>query len=222
MMSSPAPFIDHTLLRADATSDQVRQLCEEAVEYGFAAVCIPPVYVPLAHDCLYGSGVAVGTVIGFPFGYLPSALKLAETRMAIAAGATEIDMVIHLGAALEQRLPAIESEIGQIVGAAPGAVVKVILECCYLSDALKRDLVEVAIAGGAGFIKTSTGYGSGGATPEDVRLLVAAAAGRIRVKAAGGIRDGESCRRMLAAGATRIGTSAGVAIVQGWRGDLEG
>ncbi len=221
-MLSPAPYIDHTLLRADTTADQVRVLCEEAVEYGFAAVCIPPIYVSLAHECLYGSGTAVGTVVGFPLGYVPTSVKVAETRAAVAAGAAEIDMVIHLGAALDRRFAAIESEIAQIAGAAQGAMVKVILECCYLPGALKRELVEAAIAGGAGFVKTSTGFGSGGATEEDVRLLAAAAAGRIQVKAAGGVRDGTSFRRLLAAGASRIGTSAGVAIVRNWPEEQEG
>lgn len=221
-MTSPAPFIDHTLLRADATPDQIRRLCEAAVEAGFASVCVPPIYVPLAADSLYGSEVAVGTVAGFPCGYLPAALKAAEAASAVAAGATEIDMVIHVGAALEGRLDRVEEEIRQVVLAAWPATVKVIIECCYLKDQLKRELVEVVVHGGAGFVKTSTGFGSGGATENDVRLLATAAAGRIGVKAAGGIRDLASCRELLAAGATRIGTSAGMTIFEAWRQEAAG
>lgn len=216
-MHSPADFIDHTLLKAVATRNDIQRLCEEAVEYGFAAVCIPPVYVPLAAELLYGSEVAVGTVVGFPLGYQPAAQKAVEASAAVAAGAGEIDMVIHLGAIFEGRPEAVCEEIRQVVAAARGAVVKVIIECCYLDDAQKRALVECVVDGGADFVKTSTGFAAGGATVADVRLLAAAAAGRVRVKAAGGIRDWESCRELLAAGAERIGTSAGIAIVEGWR-----
>lgn len=216
-MLSPARYIDHTLLKPDATADQIRLLCEEAVEYGFASVCIPPVFVALAAGQLYGSEVAVGTVVGFPLGYSTTAAKVFETREAVAAGASEIDMVIHPGAALAGRLDAVEAEIREAVAASRGARVKVILECCYLDDPLKAALVERAVAAGAAYVKTSTGFGSGGATVADVRLLAAAAAGRIGVKAAGGIRDWVDCRAMLAAGATRIGSSAGVAILEQWR-----
>jgi deoxyribose-phosphate aldolase len=215
-MSSPAPFIDHTLLKPDANSEAVRCLCEEAVEFGFAAVCIPPVFVPLATELLYGSEVAVATVVGFPLGYSPEAVKVFETRQAVAAGAAEIDMVIHIGAALEGRLDAVEREIRQVVETAGGALVKVILECCYLDTRLKKALTErVAKAGGA-FVKTSTGFGPGGARVDDVRLLVEAGSGKVGVKAAGGIRDWDTCREMLGAGATRIGTSAGTAIMAQW------
>ncbi len=216
-MTSPALFIDHTLLKAVATIADIHRLCEEAVEYGFAAVCIPPVYVTRAADFLYGSGVAVATVVGFPLGYQSAAQKAAEAAAAVTAGAGEIDMVIHLGAVLEGHFDAVTAEIRQVVRAARGAIVKVIIECCYLGDNQKRALVDCVVAGGAAFIKTSTGFGSGGATLADVRLLVTAAAGRIQVKAAGGIRDWPDCQPLLAAGATRIGTSAGVAIVAGWQ-----
>jgi deoxyribose-phosphate aldolase len=216
-MISPARYIDHTLLKADATADQIHRLCEEAVEFGFASVCIPPVYVPLAAAQLYGSEVAVGTVVGFPLGYSTAAAKICETREAVAAGAGEIDMVIHLGAALAGRLQAVETEIREVTKAARNARVKVILECCYLDDPLKIALVERVVSGGAAFVKTSTGFGSGGATEADVRLLAVAAAGRIGVKAAGGIRDWATCRTLLAAGATRIGSSSGVSIMSQWR-----
>jgi deoxyribose-phosphate aldolase len=220
-MLSPARFIDHTLLKADATGDQIRRLCEEAVECGFAAVCIPPVHVPLAAGLLYGSEVAVATVVGFPLGYAATAVKLFEAREAVAAGAAELDLVIQLGAAREGRLETVEEEIRQVVEAAREARVKVIIECCLFDDSLKTALTERVAAAGAAMVKTATGFGSGGATLADVRLLAAAAAGRIGVKAAGGIRDWASCRAMLTAGATRIGTSAGVAIVDQWRREAE-
>lgn len=216
-MLSPAPCIDHTLLRADSTADQIRRLCEEAVEYGFASVCIPPAFVPLAADLLYGSEVATGTVIGFPLGYVTTAVKVAETAEAVAAGASELDMVIHIGAVLDGRLDAVEEEIRQVVEAGRPATVKVIIECCYLTDTLKEALAGCVVRGGAGYVKTSTGFGLTGATSEDVRLLVKATGGRIGVKAAGGIRDWSTCRKMLEAGATRIGSSAGVAIVDQWQ-----
>ncbi|BCA80279.1 deoxyribose-phosphate aldolase [Desulfuromonas sp. AOP6] len=214
---NPAALIDHTLLKADARSDQVRQLCEEAVEYGFASVCIPPSYVAVAADILYGSEVAVGTVVGFPLGYANSLVKAFEAQDAVRKGAAEIDMVIHVGTALEGRHDEVLNDIRQVVTAADGARVKVILECCYLADTLKTDLARLVVEGGAAYVKTSTGFGPGGATEADVALLAGVVAGRIGVKAAGGIRNWETCHRMLVAGATRIGTSGGVAIVDQWR-----
>lgn len=214
---SPAVFIDHTLLRADATAGHIRCLCEEAVEYGFASVCVPPTFVELAAAQLYGADPVVGTVIGFPLGYVPTAVKVYETAAAVAAGAAEVDMVIALGAALSGNLVQVQAEIARVVAAAGAARVKVILEACYLSDPLKIDLVEAVVAAGAAYVKTSTGFGPAGATLADVELLVAAAAGRIGVKAAGGIRDWAFCRQLLAAGAKRIGSSAGVLIMQQWQ-----
>lgn len=216
LVSSPAPLIDHTLLKPETTRDQILRLCEEAVEYGFAAVCVPPLFVPAAADRLYGSEVKVATVIGFPLGYSTSAVKAFEAAASVTAGAAEIDMVIPLGSAREGQLDVVEEEIRQVVEAAGGALVKVILECCYLDDRLKSALTERAVAAGARFVKTSTGFAPGGATVADVRLLSQAAAGRIGIKAAGGIRDWETCRAMLAAGATRIGTSSGPAIARQW------
>jgi len=214
---SPASYIDHTLLKPDTTSAKIRRLCEEAVEYGFASVCLPPVFVPLAADLLYGSEVATGTVVGFPLGYVSPAVKAFEAAETVAAGADEVDMVIHLGAVREGNLEAVTGEVRQVVGAAAQAKVKVIIECCELDEAMKRALTLRVIESGAAYVKTSTGFGSGGATVGDVTLLSRVADGRIGVKAAGGIRDWPTCRAMLAAGATRIGTSAGVAIVEDWR-----
>jgi deoxyribose-phosphate aldolase len=214
---NPASLIDHTLLKPDTRADQVRRLCEEAVEYGFASVCIPPIFVPLAAELLYGSEVAVGTVIGFPLGYSLPAVKAFETAEAVAAGAAEIDMVIPVGNALDGELAAVEEEIRQVVGAAGTARVKVILECCFFDTARKIALTEAVVRAKAAYVKTSTGFGPGGATIADVELLARVAAGRIGVKAAGGIRDWTVCRALLAAGATRIGSSGGVAIVDEWR-----
>lgn len=213
----PAPLIDHTLLRPDTRADQVRLLCEEAVEYGFASVCIPPVFVPLAAELLYGSEVAVGTVVGFPLGYVPTAVKVFETVQALRHGATEIDMVISLGAALDGCFSEVEEDIRRVTRAAGAGRVKVILECCYLNEPRKAALAEVVAKAGAACVKTATGFGPGGATLEDVALLARIVAGRIGVKAAGGIRDWPFCRALLASGATRIGTSSGPAIVEQWR-----
>ena len=210
---NPAPLIDHTLLKPDTRADQVRRLCEEAVEYGFASVCIPPIYVPLAAELLYGSEVAVGTVIGFPLGYTLPAVKVCETAEAVAAGATEVDMVIPVGNALDGELASVEEEIRQVVRAAGTARVKVILECCFLDTARKIALTEAVVRAGAAYVKTSTGFGPGGATIADVELLARIAAGRIGVKAAGGIRTLVDALAMIEAGATRIGTSSGVAIL---------
>jgi deoxyribose-phosphate aldolase len=209
--------LDHTLLRPTATAAEISQLCEEAVEFGFASVCIPPRFVPLAARLLYGSDVCTGTVIGFPCGYTTLEVKCQEARQAVAAGARELDMVLPLGPALSGDLPQVEAELSALVQAVPEAEVKVILECCYLADPLKEALVESVVRAGAAYVKTSSGFGPAGATVEDVRLLQRVAAGRIRVKAAGGIRDLETCRIMLAAGADRIGTSQAVAIVQQWQ-----
>lgn len=214
--SNPAAFIDHTRLDPLTTPDQVRQLCEEAVEHGFAAVCLPPVYVRLAAELLYGSEVAVATVIGFPLGYDAPAVKVAATREAVAAGATEIDLVIQQGLAAAGELQLVADEIRQVVAAAAGLPVKVIIECCRLDSEAMTRLTEQVVAAGAAYVKTSTGFAASGARLEDVRLLHQVTAGRIGVKAAGGIRDLVSCRAMLQAGATRIGTSAGVAIMQQW------
>lgn len=208
-----ARCLDHTLLKADAGAAQIRKLCEEARHWGFASVCVSPRFVPLAVAQLSGSSVAVGTVIGFPLGYQTTDSKVFETEQAVAVGAAEIDMVISLGQALDGDLEAVETEILAVVAAAGVATVKVIIECCYLTDALKGALAEIVVRSGAGYVKTSTGFGSGGATLDDVRLLADRVQGQIGVKAAGGIRDLAACRAFLAAGATRIGTSNGVAIM---------
>ncbi len=215
--TGPMTAIDHTLLKATATLAEIEILCEEAVEYGFAAVCIPPLFVAQASSLLYGSDVQVATVVGFPLGYEPTAVKRFQTQQAIANGATEIDMVIQLGAAAAGDLSAVEADIRAVVNVAEGAAVKVIIECCNFDLEIKRALTESVVTAGAAYVKTSTGFAASGATIEDVQLLSQTANGRINVKAAGGIRDWPSCQAMLAAGATRIGSSAGVTIVRQWQ-----
>jgi len=216
-MQNPAPLIDHTLLRPDATDTQIIQLCEEAVEYGFASVCIPPLFVPLAAEALYGSAVTVGSVVGFPCGYHSIRHKVLEAKELSAQGAAELDMVIAVGKALSGDVAYVAEEIAQVVLAAPEARIKVILECCFLNHKLISQLTEAVVLSGAAYVKTSTGFAAEGALEEDVRVLAQAADTRIGVKAAGGIRDLEVCRRMLAAGATRIGTSSGIKIVTQWQ-----
>ncbi len=216
-MLSPARLIDHTLLKPETTANDIDRLCEEAVEASFAAVCIPPRFVRLASDRLYGSEVAVATVVGFPLGYSSRATKIAETSDAVASGADEIDMVIAIGNALADEVEVVEEEITAVVRAAERAEVKVILECCLLDDPRKLVLSEACVRAGAAFVKTSTGFSSGGATLDDVALLSQQVAGRIGVKAAGGIRDLVTFNAMCAAGATRIGTSSGLAILRQWR-----
>lgn len=216
-MENPAPFIDHTLLKPDAIETQFVQLCEEAVEYGFASVCLPPAFVPLAVERLYGSEVKVCSVVGFPCGYNSLRQKVAETAELVALGAEEVDMVVPIGRLLERRFELVEEEIAQVVLAAEQAAVKVIIECCYLDRELKQRATELVVKAGAAYVKTSTGFGSSGAILDDVRLLAEIADARIGVKAAGGIRDLAGCQQMLTAGATRIGTSAGLKIMAEWQ-----
>ncbi len=214
---NPALYIDHTLLKPETRMQEVTALCEEAVEYGFASVCIPPRFVRQAADLLYGSEVKTGTVVGFPLGYEMSTVKAVQADQAVQAGADELDMVIPLGAARDRDFSAVTEDVRAVVERAEGRTVKVILECCLFEAAIKQQLVEAVIAGGAQYVKSSTGFAASGATLEDIRLMTETAAGRIKVKAAGGIRDWSSCREFIRAGADRIGTSAGVAIMAQWR-----
>jgi deoxyribose-phosphate aldolase len=214
---NPACHIDHTLLKPDATHDQIRTLCEQAAEYQFAAVCIPPVYVALAAELLYGSGVEVATVVGFPLGYCDPRTKVFETRVALERGATEIDMVIPLGAARENDFSRVGDEVAAVVEAAPNVPVKVILETALFAPQIVKCLAETVLEAGAAMLKTSTGFGPGGATLEMVRLLAQVADGHAGVKAAGGIRDWPTCSQYLRAGATRIGTSNALQIMAQWQ-----
>lgn len=202
-------FIDHTLLKAFATSEDIIRLCEEAKTYHFFSVCVNPVHVRLAQEQLQGTDVAVCTVIGFPLGANTVAIKQAETMDAIANGADEIDMVINIGKAKEHDYDYLRHEISAVVKAAAGHLVKVIIETCYLSDEEKTEVCKMASLAGARFVKTSTGFGTGGATVHDVELMRKAILPEMSVKASGGIKTKEDMAKMVAAGASRIGTSSG-------------
>lgn len=210
-----AKLIDHTLLKPAASQDQIAQLCYEARTYGFASVCINPTHVKLAAQLLKGSGVDVCTVVGFPLGATPATVKAYETQQALRDGATEIDMVINVGALKSQDYAAVFEDIGAVVRTAHagGALVKVIIEAALLTDEEKVIACQLSKAAGADFVKTSTGFGPGGATVADVSLMRRVVGPKIGVKAAGGVGSYSDAQEMIAAGATRIGASAGVAIV---------
>ncbi|HEV7672189.1 MAG TPA: deoxyribose-phosphate aldolase [Thermoanaerobaculia bacterium] len=222
-----ATYIDHTLLRPDAVHAAYEKLAAEAAEQGFASVCVPPVWVSYVAERLAGTAVRTGTVIGFPFGYVHPETRRAESLRALADGALELDTVIDLSwLKSEEPWPAraladLEDWVKAVRQTRPDATLKVILETALLSDAEKVRGVEIAVAAGADYVKTSTGFGPGGATVEDVALLAKVAAGRARIKASGGIRDFPTASAMIAAGADRIGTSNGVAILAQSQGSAE-
>ena len=207
-------FIDHTLLKAFATSDEIRKLCEEAKKYNFKSVCVNPVHVSLAKECLEGSDVLVCTVIGFPLGANTKEIKAFETIDAIKNGADEIDMVINIGKAKEHDYTYIEDEIKMVVAASTGKTTKVIIETCYLNDEEKMNCCLAAKKAKATFVKTSTGFGTGGATANDIRLMRETVGTDMGVKASGGIRYLDDLELMVENGATRIGASSGVAIME--------
>lgn len=209
-----AAMIDHTQLKAFATTDQIRQLCSEAAEYHFASVCVNPCHVALAAQLLRGSGVKVCTVIGFPLGANTPETKAFETRDAIANGAQECDMVINVGALKEGNIALVERDIRAVVEAANGTLVKVIIETCYLTDEEKVQACQAAARAGADFVKTSTGFGTGGATPHDVGLMRGSIPDAMKVKASGGVHNYQEALAVVEAGASRIGASAGIAIVR--------
>jgi deoxyribose-phosphate aldolase len=209
-------MIDHTLLKPDASQDQIAQLCYEARKYGFAAVCVNPSYVKLCSQLLRGSPVHVCTVVGFPLGATPPEVKAYEAQQAIDDGATEVDMVINIGALKSKDYALVERDIATVARTchAGGAILKVIIEAALLTDEEKVIACQLAKAAGAEYVKTSTGFGPGGATVHDVELMRRAVGPEMGIKAAGGIRSYEDVKSMVAAGATRIGASAGVKIVQ--------
>lgn len=211
-----ASSIDHTLLRPDATITQIHNLVEEAKQHRFFSVCVNPSYVATCADLLKGSGVQVCTVVGFPLGANSSATKAFETSHAIKDGADEIDMVINIGALKSQKLLLVEEDIREVVFAADGKAVKVIIETSLLTDKEKVIACQLAEKAGAKFVKTSTGFNGGGATLEDVILMKESVSTTVEVKASGGIKDLDTAKKFLAAGATRLGTSAGVAILKGF------
>lgn len=208
-------YIDHTILKPDATIDMIKNLCEEARQYQFASVCVNPCYVDLAAHLLAGSGVKVATVIGFPLGATLSAVKAFEAREAVLRKADELDMVMNIGAAKLGLWEAVADDIQQVVAAAGDSKVKVIIETGLLTDDEKRLACQAVLTGGAAYVKTSTGFGPGGATAADIQLFKAVVGNQIGIKASGGIRTREQAEAMIAAGATRLGTSAGVTIVTG-------
>lgn len=211
-----AALIDHTILRADATDQQVKRVCAEALQYDFASVCVNGYWTPLVAQLLAGSTVKVCTVAGFPLGASSTEAKLAETELAIRQGANEVDMVMNIGALKSGIRDVVERDIAALAAAchAGGAILKVILETCLLTDDEKRIACELSKKAGADFVKTSTGFGSAGATEEDVALMRAAVGPEMGVKASGGVRTLEDLYRMVSAGASRIGASASVSIVQ--------
>ncbi len=209
-----AGLIDHTILAADATSAQVTRFCEEALEHSFCSVCVNSSFVPLVAGILSGGGVRCCSVIGFPLGAAASEAKAAEAAWAVAAGADEIDMVIALGALKAGDMAAVRLDIAHVRAACAGAVLKVIIETCLLEDAEKQIASLAAQQAGADFVKTSTGFARGGATVHDVALLRSTVGPLMGVKASGGIRTRDAAEAMIAAGATRIGASASLAIIQ--------
>lgn len=208
-----AAMIDHTLLKANATDDQIVKLCGEAKENRFASVCVNPCHVARAAELLKGSGIAVCTVIGFPLGAGTTETKVFETKDAIAKGANEVDMVIDVGALKSGRYDDVRGQIREVVTAANGTLVKVIIETCYLTDEEKVIACKVSAEAGADYVKTSTGFGGGGATVEDVALMKKSIPASMKVKASGGIHTYAQAVALVEAGASRLGASAGITIV---------
>ena len=209
-----AAMIDHTLLKPEATPAQIEKLCAEAAEYHFASVCVNPVYIPLAARLLKGTGVKVCCVVGFPLGAIAPEQKAAEAASCAAMGAEELDMVIHVGAAKAGDWALVQRDIEGVVKAVAGHTVKVIIETCLLTDEEKVKACEAAKAAGAHFVKTSTGFSTGGANVHDVALIRETVGPDVGVKASGGVRTHEDADKMIKAGATRLGTSSGVKLME--------
>lgn len=214
-----APLIEHTLLRPEATEWDYKQLCHQALNYHFHGVCVPPNRIGLARRMLAGSGVKVVTVIGFPLGFQTGAVKVMEAKNALGEGAQELDVVINIAALKEKRFLDVEREVRELVrvtwnisGERP--LIKIIIETCYLTDAEKIRATRLINEAGADFVKTSTGFGPGGAVVNDVKLLCQAGGGRLQVKAAGGIRTRSQALALMDAGASRLGTSCGPVLVE--------
>jgi deoxyribose-phosphate aldolase len=212
-------MIDHTLLKPTATENEIRVLCKEARDNDFMSVCVNPSYVPLSYECLRGSDVKVCTVIGFPLGATTTKTKVFETREVIENGATEVDMVVNVGAIKSGNWDYVKKDIEDIYLASKGkALLKVIIETCLLTDEEKVRVCAICKAIGVGFVKTSTGFSTGGATTSDVALMRKVVGPEVGVKASGGVKDANSAKEMIEAGANRLGTSSGIAIVRGGTG----
>ncbi|MBN1499618.1 MAG: deoxyribose-phosphate aldolase [Spirochaetes bacterium] len=207
-------YIDHTILKADATVSDVKKICDEAKEYEFASVCINPANLEFAAGQLKGTGVKTCVVVGFPLGANTKAVKLFETEDCIKNGADEIDMVINVGFLKSGRTDEVCEEIREIKKVCGNRILKVIIETCYLTDEEKKTACELAVKAGADFVKTSTGFGTGGATEADVKLMKAAVGNKALVKASGGVRDFTTAMKMIESGASRLGTSNGIAIIK--------
>lgn len=215
-----AAMIDHTILKADATKSDIIAICKEAREHRFATVCVNAGWVPLAAEELKGSDVGITTVVGFPLGATSTVSKAFEATQAINDGATEIDMVLNIGLLKSKDYDGVQSDVESVAAVCKGkAALKVILETGLLTDDEKVKACELCAAAGADFVKTSTGFGKGGATPEDIALMRRTVGPNIGVKASGGVRDLETALQMLQSGATRIGASSSVAIVTGGQGE---
>jgi deoxyribose-phosphate aldolase len=206
-------MIDHTMLKADATTDTIKKYCKEAREYGFASVCVNTCQVPLAAEELKGSEVGVCCVVGFPLGAMLSKAKAYEAMEAVNAGATEVDMVIDIGALKDQNYDLVRNDIKEVVEASQGRVVKVILETCLLTKEEIIKVCELSVEAGADFVKTSTGFSTNGAVVEDVALMKQTVGTRAKVKASGGIRTREEALAMIEAGADRIGAGNGILLL---------
>ncbi|MBD1382096.1 deoxyribose-phosphate aldolase [Metabacillus arenae] len=221
-MTNLAKTIDHTALKADTTKSQIETLCAEAKEFRFASVCVNPTWVETAASLLKDSGVDVCTVIGFPLGANTPETKAFETKDAINKGASEVDMVINIGALKDKNYDLVERDIRAVVDAAKGkALTKVIIETSLLTNEEKVKACELSVKAGSDFVKTSTGFSSGGATVSDIELMRKTVGPDLGVKASGGVRDLEGAKAMIEAGATRIGASAGVSIVKGEQGNTD-
>ena len=216
-MTELASYIDHTLLKPEASREDILKVCSEAVEYNFKSVCVNPIWVSTVHNELKGSGVLTCSVIGFPLGATTTEVKAFEAQGAVQDGADEIDMVIDIAAARRGDREALVRDIAGVAAVVHGggAILKVIIETSLLSDEQKVLACEAAVEAGADFVKTSTGFNGGGATAEDVALMRSAVGPTMGVKASGGVRNAEDARAMIEAGATRIGASSGIAIVNG-------
>lgn len=218
-MKELAQLIDHTILKAMTTEEDITKLCKEAIEYNFKTVCVPTCYVAQASHLLADTGVGITTVVGFPLGNETPASKAFQAKEAVLNGASDIDTVINVGALKDEKYDYVKFDIEEVVKAAKEAdantIVKVIVETCYLTDEEIAKVTEIVVEAGADFIKTSTGFGTGGATVEHVAIMSKVAAGRIQVKASGGIGDAETAQKMVEAGATRLGVSKSIAIVTG-------
>lgn len=210
-----ASYIEHTLLAADATEERIQKLCDEAKQWHFKAICVNSCYVPFCAKQLKGSDVEVGCVVGFPLGAMATPAKAAEAEFSVANGADEVDMVINIGFLKDRKDDLVEKDIAAVKKACGNKALKVIIETCLLTEEEKVRACKLVVKAGADFVKTSTGFSKAGATPEDVALMRQTVGKDFGIKAAGGIRDYETARKMIDAGADRLGCSAGIAIIEG-------